>query len=108
VYLFGLLCFYTTASTGVRWARGALTDLFSGALVPITFFTPAMLAVSRVLPFQGIVFYTGFYIYGYGRGYSRYFELIIISGSLGIRVMVLRPGILAGSGAPGYNRRGLR
>jgi ABC-2 type transport system permease protein len=56
VYLFGLLCFYTTASTGLRWARGAITDLFSGALIPITFFPPAMLAMSRILPFQGIVF----------------------------------------------------
>ena len=56
VYLFGLLCFYTTASTGVRWARGALTDLFSGAMIPITFFPATMLTISRLLPFQGIVF----------------------------------------------------
>jgi len=56
VYLFGLLCFYTTASTGVRWARGALTDLFSGAMIPITFFPATMLTISRLLPFQGIVY----------------------------------------------------
>jgi ABC-2 type transport system permease protein len=64
VYIFGLLCFYTTSSLGIRWARGALTDLFSGALIPITFFPGPMLALSRVLPFQGVVFipvsiYTG-------------------------------------------------
>jgi ABC-2 type transport system permease protein len=64
VYLFGLLCFYTTASMGVRWARGAITDLLSGALVPITFFPASLLALSKALPFQGVVFipvsiYTG-------------------------------------------------
>lgn len=56
VYLFGLLCFFTTGSLGVRWARGALTDLFSGALIPITFFPGPLLALAKALPFQGIVF----------------------------------------------------
>lgn len=64
VYLFGLMCFFTTESVGLRWARGAVTDLFSGALIPITFFPATMLSVSNFLPFRGIVYipasiYTG-------------------------------------------------
>ena len=56
VYIFSLLCFYTTSSLGIRWARGAITDLFSGALIPITFFPGPLLVLSRILPFQGVVF----------------------------------------------------
>ena len=70
VYLFGLLCFYTTSSMGVRWARGALTDLFSGALVPITFFPGPLLALSRVLPFQGVVFIPVSIFMGTAGGYG--------------------------------------
>lgn len=56
VYFFGLLCFFTTSSLGIRWARGAITDLFSGALIPISFFPNWILGLSKVLPFQGIIF----------------------------------------------------
>ena len=56
VYIFSLICFYTTSSLGIRWARGAVTDLFSGALIPITFFPGPLLALTRILPFQGVVY----------------------------------------------------
>lgn len=55
VYLAGLLCFYTTSMLGVAWARAAITNLFSGALVPITLFPDWLGTIAKLLPFQGIV-----------------------------------------------------
>jgi ABC-2 type transport system permease protein len=42
VSLFSLLCFYTTSHLGLTWTRTALTEFFSGALIPISMF-PAWL-----------------------------------------------------------------
>jgi len=55
VYLSGLLCFYTTSMLGVAWARAAITNLFSGALVPIALFPDWLGTFAKLLPFQGIV-----------------------------------------------------
>lgn len=56
VYLAGLLCFYTSSVFGVAWARAAITNLFSGALVPLTLFPDWLILTAQLLPFQGIVF----------------------------------------------------
>lgn len=42
ISLFSLLCFYTTSHLGLSWTRTALTEFFSGALIPISMF-PAWL-----------------------------------------------------------------
>lgn len=55
VYLAGLVCFWTSNSLGIVWARAALTSLFSGALVPLPFFPSWLEAIALALPFQGIV-----------------------------------------------------
>ncbi len=56
VYLAGLCCFWTTSAMGIGWARAAITNLFSGALIPITMFPDWLKTFSSWLPFQGIVF----------------------------------------------------
>ncbi|MBY9080104.1 ABC-2 family transporter protein [Paenibacillus sp. HN-1] len=55
VYCAALVCFYTTSGIGVIWARMAVTNLLSGALVPLAFFPGWLRSVAMVLPFQGIV-----------------------------------------------------
>ncbi len=55
VYLSALLCFWTTSSFGIYWARTSITNLLSGALVPLAFFPGWLQSVAMVLPFQGIV-----------------------------------------------------
>jgi ABC-2 type transport system permease protein len=55
VYMAGLLCFWSTGSLGIVWARMAVTSLFSGALVPLSFFPGWLEKLALVLPFQGIV-----------------------------------------------------
>lgn len=56
VYVFGLLCFWTSSGLGIVWSRVAITNLFSGALVPLTFFPDWLKSIALVLPFQGIVY----------------------------------------------------
>jgi len=55
IYLAGLVCFYTTSHLGVLWARTAITNLFSGALVPLALFPDWLGTMARLLPFQGII-----------------------------------------------------
>ncbi|KRE21101.1 hypothetical protein ASG81_29495 [Paenibacillus sp. Soil522] len=55
VYISGLLCFWSTGSFGIVWARTALTNLFSGALVLLAFFPKWLETFSLLLPFQSIV-----------------------------------------------------
>lgn len=51
VSTFSLLCFFTTGHLGLTWTRQALTDFFSGALIPIALFPPWLRAVSLASPF---------------------------------------------------------
>ncbi|WP_374705605.1 ABC transporter permease [Paenibacillus apis] len=55
VYMSALLCFWTTSSFGIYWARTSITNLLSGALVPLTFFPGWLESLAMALPFQGIV-----------------------------------------------------
>lgn len=55
VYCAALLCFWTTSGIGVIWARMAITNLLSGALVPLAFFPDWLRSIAMLLPFQGIV-----------------------------------------------------
>jgi ABC-2 type transport system permease protein len=55
VYCFGLLTFFTTSHLGIIWTRIAITDFFSGALIPIVLFPIWLQNVSFVLPFPFIL-----------------------------------------------------
>ncbi|WP_019636786.1 ABC transporter permease [Paenibacillus fonticola] len=55
VYITALLCFWTMSGIGLIWARMAVTNLLSGALVPLAFFPPWLKSIAMLLPFQGIV-----------------------------------------------------
>lgn len=55
VYLAALLCFWSTGSMGIVWARIAVTNLLSGALVPLAFFPGWLENLAMVLPFQSII-----------------------------------------------------
>jgi ABC-2 type transport system permease protein len=68
VYLSGLLCFWTTSSMGVAWGRAAITNLLSGALIPLTFFPDWLKSVAFLLPFQGIVYIPASIYLGHAQG----------------------------------------
>jgi len=59
VYIFGLFTFWTTGAMGVAWVRKGLTDFFSGAIIPLSFFPGWLLNIANVLPFRGITFVPG-------------------------------------------------
>lgn len=56
VYIAGLLCFWSTGSLGIIWARIAVTNLLSGALVPLVFFPHWLEKIAMALPFKSIVY----------------------------------------------------
>lgn len=51
VHCFSLLCFYTTGHLGITWTRNALSDFFSGALIPLALFPDWLQKVSFLTPF---------------------------------------------------------
>jgi ABC-2 type transport system permease protein len=55
VYLTGMLCFWTQSALGISWMRQAVTNLLSGALIPITFFPDWLATLAAWMPFQAIV-----------------------------------------------------
>ncbi|WP_010268446.1 ABC transporter permease [Paenibacillus senegalensis] len=56
VYISSLICFWSTNGIGIAWMRAAITNFFSGALVPLAFFPGWLEKLSLLLPFQGIVY----------------------------------------------------
>ena len=62
--LMGLIAFWTVQSLGVGVIYEFATQFFGGALIPLMFFPPFLLAIARVLPFQAqvtvpVAIYTG-------------------------------------------------
>jgi ABC-2 type transport system permease protein len=55
VYVFGLVCFWTTSLMGISWLRKGFTDFFSGALIPLAFFPDWLRQTADWLPFRNIV-----------------------------------------------------
>lgn len=51
-YWIGLLTFYTNYSWGLQTFQEALVSLFSGALIPLTFFPGWLRTITDLLPFQ--------------------------------------------------------
>ena len=56
VYSTTLLCFWTQNYMGINWARTAITNLMSGALIPLAFFPGWLRTLGEVLPFQGLAY----------------------------------------------------
>jgi ABC-2 type transport system permease protein len=56
VYATNLTAFWLTSLRGVVFARLAVANVLSGALVPLTFFPHWLKILAFALPFQGIVF----------------------------------------------------
>lgn len=54
VYIAGLTCFWTKNYLGVNWARIAVVNLLSGALIPLTFFPHWARLIAEYLPFAGM------------------------------------------------------
>jgi ABC-2 type transport system permease protein len=54
VYSVGLLCFWTQNYMGLQWARSAVMNLLSGALVPLAFLPHWLGAVATWSPFAGV------------------------------------------------------
>jgi viologen exporter family transport system permease protein len=55
-YITCLLAFWSNYGWGIVQARVALTQLFSGALVPLPFMPDWLRGVAEAMPFQGIVY----------------------------------------------------
>lgn len=53
-YIFGVLCFYTMAGFGLDMLKDSVLSFFSGQLIPIAFFPPAIATVFGYLPFVGL------------------------------------------------------
>lgn len=51
VATFSLLCFYTTGHLGLTWTRTALTEFFSGAMVPVALFPGWLMTLTYCTPF---------------------------------------------------------
>jgi ABC-2 type transport system permease protein len=56
IYVTSLLAFWTHQFAGVWWTRQAVTNLFSGAMVPLVFFPGWLGTLAGYLPFRGIVY----------------------------------------------------
>lgn len=54
-FLIALLCFRTLNTKGLVWARAAVTDVLSGALVPLAFLPDWLHALAASAPFQAII-----------------------------------------------------
>jgi len=52
----GLLAFWTTRSWGLRNAKNAIVNFFSGALVPIALLPSWLQSIVNVLPFKNIIY----------------------------------------------------
>jgi len=50
-----LICFFTTSHLGLTWTRTAITEFFSGALIPVTLFPVWLATISFYTPFPLIL-----------------------------------------------------
>lgn len=55
VYIFSLFCFWTHNGFGIVTARAAISNFFSGMLIPLEFLPKLLFDISLFLPFKGIV-----------------------------------------------------
>ncbi|MBN1438439.1 MAG: ABC-2 family transporter protein [Anaerolineales bacterium] len=55
LYITSLLCFWTINWLGIYWTYLAVTNLFSGGLIPLVMFPDWLRTVAMALPFQAII-----------------------------------------------------
>lgn len=55
IYIVSLLCFWTVNWMGLHWTHTAITNLFSGALIPLEFFPDWLRTLALALPFQAVI-----------------------------------------------------
>jgi ABC-2 type transport system permease protein len=55
LYIASLLCFWTLNWLGIYWAYTAVTNIFSGGLIPLVMFPDGLRTVAMALPFQAII-----------------------------------------------------
>lgn len=55
-YLVAMLCFYTLNAVGLIWTQTAIINLFSGSLIPLSFFPDWLMQIVLITPFQSIVY----------------------------------------------------
>lgn len=53
-YIFGVLCFYTTAAWGMNQMKYVVISFLSGSLIPLTFFPEVVGKILNYSPFAGI------------------------------------------------------
>lgn len=53
-YLFGIMCFYTTAAWGMNQIKNVVISFLSGSLIPLSFFPSAFGKILQYSPFAGI------------------------------------------------------
>lgn len=68
VYASGLVCFWTKNFLGVQWARLAIVNLLSGAMIPFAFFPDWLGSLATWLPFAGVTSTPGLIFIGHVRG----------------------------------------
>lgn len=54
-YITSLFCFWTLNGLGLLWLRAAITNIFSGALIPIEFLPPVWQTLAQLSPFPSII-----------------------------------------------------
>lgn len=54
-FIFGIFSFYTTSIMGVLWLKKGISDFFSGAVIPLSFFPAWLASIADWTPFRGIV-----------------------------------------------------
>lgn len=53
-YIFGVLCFYTTAAWGLNQMKGTAVGFLSGSIIPLSFFPGLLGKILQYSPFSGI------------------------------------------------------
>ena len=53
-YIFGILCFYTSAAWGLNALKTTIISFLSGTLLPIAFFPPVFRDIVSYMPFAGM------------------------------------------------------
>lgn len=53
-YIFGVLCFYTTAAWGLNQIKSVVVGFLSGSIIPLTFFPGILGTILAYSPFSGI------------------------------------------------------
>jgi len=68
VYMSGLACFWTQHYVGIQWARVAVVNLFSGALIPLAYLPSWLAAAAKWSPFAGLTSTPGLILVGQAPG----------------------------------------